>query len=325
MENNNGDLGLIDILQVVGKWVVDGLKQILDWVLKLVFFALKMWKVLVVAAVLIAIASVASYRLQDKQYKASMIVKSNVVEAGQMKLYFDGFGSKLNNDLMLDEEKTTLLGLDSVQRSLISVFATNFCVDDDRDGILDAIDYNGRLESSADNLDSLHLAVTVCFEDITVLPALTEGFVNYISNIELVKKMNQSRLRQLDNRIGYLKDEIALLDTFQYTNSNAANLDNSLQSSGSHIVVDNRKVLLYREKSQLLEQSEELLMQRDVFSEPITIVEEFAVSPAAINSLFHILKSNLIKGLALVYLLLLLFSYYNKVKGQYMTQDAKKS
>lgn len=322
MDKENRELGLIDILQVLGQWMVDGVKKATDWCLFLLFFGLKRWKYLLAVAIIIVGVSVFSFRTQEKQYEAAMIVRSNAMDAAQMKSYFDSYASFLSNDLLQDEDLTLRSGLDSLQRSQINSISTHYCIDNDRDGIVDEVDAHGKMKSSDAKLDSLNLCFKVRFQDYTVLAPLQKSVLKFVSEIPLVKKKNESRLRQINSRSIFLMNEIGLLDTLQHKTYNGNDIASTLNAKGSHVLVDNRKVLVYQDKVKLLEEHELLQEELDVYSSSITVVDQFVVGTAAVNSLTSILKSNLIKGLAVTYLLLFFIFIFNKVKGQYMTEDA---
>lgn len=317
-DQNNKELGLIDILQIMGQWIVSLIKKLADWFLFLVFFGLKRWKVLVIVGVAAGVYSFVTYKMQANQYEANMIIRSNAVESIHMKKFLDGYGNLLGNDLLGDsiiEERT---GLDSLQRSLISSLSTYYCVDADKDGIVDVIDRTSRFKSSDEDIDSLNLSVSVRFKDVDVLPLLTKSFISYIENLEFVVNSNDSRLAELNTRKNFIEAEIQLLDTLQKRTYGGMDVENTLRASYGSVLVDNRKVLVYEDKIILLDMLEGLQRDINIYTEPLTIVEDFVIQKSAINSLSSIVKKNVFLSLFGAYLILFIIFLYNKEKGKYL-------
>lgn len=317
-QNNNKELGLIDILQVFGQWIVSALKTMVDWGMYLLFFAFKQWKILLTAVVAIAIFTVVSYKMQDAQYEANMIVRSNAMETTQMKAFFDNYSSLLHNSILSDAKVKEKTGLTGDQCNEILSMNTFYCVDDDRDGVMDQVDQGGKLKSSDENLDSLNLCVKVRFANVEVLDEVKESLIFYLNNTPYVVTMNEARLAQQAKRKEFVLNEINLLDTIQkraYGESEAAS--SMLRRGG--VIVDNRRILeVYEDKDILWERYEDLVKEIGFFTEPITIVEDFVIQKTAVNTLTSMLKKNIILGGFVVYVFLLLVMYVRREKDKYI-------
>lgn len=320
MDNNqnNRELGLIDVLQIMGQWFVSLVKKMAQWVLFLFFFGLKRWKYLVVVCALAGAYSLLIYLTQKSQYEADMILRSNAMETVQMKTYLDKFSNILNNDLLLEEQITAQTGLDSTQRSQITSMKTYFCIDVDRDGVKDKVDWTGKLESSDVTLDSLNLCVKVRFNDVSILDVLSNNIQLYIESVPYVVTMNEARLSKKIKRRDFIMNEIDLLDTLQQLTYVKSELSPTLHAQGGNVVVDNRKVIVYRDKVALWDLYEAIANEIEVFSAPVTIVEDFVIQKAAVNSFSTIVRKNVLYAFALTYFILILGFIYNKEKGNYL-------
>ena len=156
-DQNNKELGLVDILQIFGQWIVSALKTMVEWGMYLLFFAFKQWKILLAAVVAIAIFTVVSYKMQDTQYEANMIVRCNAMETTQMKSFFDNYSSLLHNNILSEERINRKTGLTQEQCEEILSINTDFCIDDDRDGVMDKVDQGEKLKYHNENLYSLNI------------------------------------------------------------------------------------------------------------------------------------------------------------------------
>ena len=319
-QQNNKELGLIDILQVFGQWIVAGLKKLVEWCMFLLFFAFKQWKILTAAILALGIYSLVTYKRQDAQFEANMIVRCNAMETSQMKSFFDNYSALLSNDIISERTIKEKTSLTPEQRKNIKQVDTYFCIDDDRDGVMDEIDRGHKIRSSAENLDSLNLCVQVLFADLTVLDDVKRSLAYYLEHTPYVVKMNEARLRQQAKRRDFILHEIGLLDTIQKRAYGESDEASSMMRSGG-VIVDNRRVLsIYEDKEVLWSLCEVLEEELKTFGEPITIVEDFVVQQQATNTLMSILKKNVIFGSLVIYLLLLLWRYIRNEKDKYITK-----
>lgn len=315
---NNKELGLIDILQIIGQWIVALVMKFTNWFLFLFFFGIKRWKYFVIIGVLAGIYSVVIYRLQNSQYEANMMLRSNAIEATQMKNYLDAYASLLGNSLLDDATITEKTGLDSTQRSLMTSVSTFYCVDKDRDGVADLIDRNGRYGSSDPTIDSLNLSVNLRFEDVSLLPLVAKSLTDYISSNSYIIKCNTNRLNGLIKRRALIAGEIALLDTLQKRTYLGLDIANTLKVDNGNVMVDNRKVIVYWDKLALLEKAEEIDQQLEVLADPVTIMEDFVIAKSAINTLSSIVKKNVFLALVIGYLIFFFSYLYSIEKEKYL-------
>lgn len=315
---NNKELGLIDILQIMGQWIVALVKKLTDWFLYLVFFALKRWKYFAIVGLVAGIYSVVMYKLQTSQYEANMMIRSNAIEATQMKNYLDAYANILDNDLIGDSIIQERIGLDSLQRSLLTSVSAYYCIDEDRDGVVDKVDRIGHIESSDDIIDSLNLSISIHFEDASIIPFVSKSIIDYISNIPYVVSNNRNRSLTLLKRRAFIKDEIALLDTLQQRTYKGLDLSKTTRVENGALLVDNRKVIVYRDKLFLLEEADLIDKQLEVLAAPVTIVEDFDIRAASVNSFYSIVRTNVVLALMGTYFFLFCVFLYNRVKGKYI-------
>jgi len=315
---NNNDLGLIDILQIMGQWVVAAFNKLVEWFLYLFYFGIKRWIILGAALLIIGVVTVISYKSQTAQYEATMMIRSNAVMASQMKPFIDNYSNLLDNKILSQESINEQTGLDRDQRAMIGDVTTYYCVDKNRDGVMESVDFAGKLKLSDENLDSLNLCVKVRFEDVEVLDEVVESLNFYLDNVPYLARMNKARLVQQASRKDFVLNEIRLLDTMQQRSFGVSDAANSLTRNGG-VLVDNRKVLsIYEDKVQLWDQCEKLDKEIDFYTTPITVVEDFVIRESAINSLSTMLKTNLIYGFIIVYAFLFLFVFIYKEKDKYL-------
>lgn len=315
---NSKELGLIDILQILGQWFVSALKKVAEWFLYLFYFGIRRWKIFAAAVLLIAVLTTISYTRQARQYEASMIIRSNALKSTQMKPFIDGYANTLQNTILSDSTITERTGLDSIQRSLIGSVTVYHCVDDNRDGIMEDVDFAQKLKLSDKKLDTLNLCVKISFEDVDVLDDVVASMTMYLNNVTYLTRMNEARLMQQKNRMRFILNEINLLDTIQqrsYADTDAAS---SVINRGG-VLVDNRRVMnLYEDKVDLLYLYEGLEKEVSFFAEPITIVEDFIINETAVNTLSSMLKKNLVYGLLIVYVFLFMFLVIFKERDKYL-------
>lgn len=319
MDNReNTDLGLIDIMQIMGQWMVSLVKTLADWFLRLFFFAVKRWLPLLIVACVAIGYSVISFKTQEHQYQANMIIRSNAVQSTQMKSFMQGYSTLLKNDMIDDSDLQSRTGLTAEQRSLVSSMSTFYCVDEDRDGFSDRVDFANRYDAATEGVDSLNLCVNVVFQDLAVLQNLQESIVFYMENNTYIKNRNANRLSELTKRKRFLASEISFLDSLQSSVYEGVNTSNATQAKGGYFLVDNRNVLVYEDKLILLEQLETVERDIEIHSGAITIVEDFVISQRVINSLSSILKNNVITALLVAYLAMFLVFLYNREKVKYL-------
>ncbi len=317
-DQNNKELGLIDILQIMGQWLVSGIKKVVDWGLYLFFFGIKQWKILGGALVLIAILTFVKYQSQSTQYEASMIVRSNAIKSTQMKPFFDNYSNLISNAVLSDSLIEVKSALDSITRSQISSVSTYYCIDENRDGIMDEVDIAGKIKTSDLTLDTLNLCVKVHFEDFEVLEDVKKSLVFYLNNIPYIQQMNKARLMQQNMRKQFILNEIQLLDTMQQKSYGETDVADDMIRRGG-VLVDNRRVLyIYRDKVELWKEYEVLDKETNFFPEATTVVEDFVIEQTALNTLSSMMKKNVVYGFILVYVLLFLFIVIRKEKDNYL-------
>ncbi len=319
LNNNNRELGLIDIIETFGQWIVNGFKRIISFFLYTLFFAIKKWIPISVVLVIVAIATFINFKAQKSQYEAKMLIRSNSMPTAQMKPLLDNYSNLLNNNILTNEEIISKTNLNKEIRNNIISVKTFYCIDDNRDGIMDRVD-NGRIKKSDKNLDSLNLCVKVIFNDTKMLKEVKHSINYYLNNIDFVKKSNEARLDQQARRKDFILKEIKLLDTVQLNSYGAADAASSASRQGG-VLVDNRDVLeIYTDKVKLLKIHEDLEKEITIFKEPITLIEDFVITKSAINTLGSMMIKNLIYAFLSVLIALLLFVSIRKQKDKYMTK-----
>ncbi len=306
MDNNNKELGLIDILKIMGQWMVSLVKTLTHWLMLLIFFAIKRWKIFAVVGLVAGIFALISHARQDEQREASMIVRANAVEAAQMKKHINAYAATLGNNWPVN----------AADRAQVNEMATFLCVDKNKDGIVDKVADGGRYAS--EDIDSLHLCIRVRFENAKVLPVITDGLVRYLAGTPFIANSNANRLLELKQKEQFLMDEIALLNTFQERTYAGADVAEAMESNGSYIFVGNKEALVYEDKLILLEMLETVQRDLNMNAAPITVVEDFLISGKAVNSLGMLIKKYEILCFSATYLLLFLIFIFRREKDKYL-------
>lgn len=322
-DQNSKEIDLIGVSQKLGQKIVEAGKKLVEWFLFLVFFGIKKWKYFAIVGVAAIIFSLINYRTQSNQYEANMVVRCNAIDAIQGKKYIDAYSNLLGNGLLGDSIIEVRTGLDSLQRDLITSFSAFYCADNDKDGIADEIDRGGRYKSSDIEIDSLNLIVSVNFKDVSVLPALQSSVKEYFESVPYIVECNKSRLLRLNKRRDLLNEEIELLDTLQKRTYVGLDIENTYRAGRGYILVDNRKVIVYEDKIELLDLLDVTQTDIDLFSDPITIVEDFVIGQTAINAFSSIVKKNVLFVFVVTYLILFLIFIYNKEKDKYLKKFLK--
>lgn len=317
-DQNNKELGLIDILQIMGQWAVDAIKKVVQWGLYLFFFGIKQWKILGAVFLALVIYSYVNYKSQETQYEASMIIRSNAMHASQLKPFLDGYSNVLHNSILPDEEITKRTGMDSLSRSMLNSVTIYSCIDKDKDGVLDEVDMEAKLKPSDKEIDSLNLCIKVRFNDVEILSDVVHSVEYYLSNVAYINTLNKARLAQKDKRKEFLLYEISLLDTMQQRAYGGSEVASDLINRGG-VVIDNRRILtIYTDKADLWALYEELEKETTFFTSPTTVVEDFVIQESAVNTLSSMMKKNVVYGTILVYIFLFLFIIIRKEKDNYL-------
>jgi len=319
-DQNNRELGLIDILQIMGHWCVNGVKKAVHGALYLFFFGIKQWKILGAILLALVIFSYVQYKGQETQYEASLMLRSNAVHASQMKSFLESYNNLLHNKVMDEKEVDDKTGLDAASRAQLNSLMVYQCIDENRDGIMDDVDWGDKLKASDERMDSLNLCLKVRFNDISVLDKLMPSIQHYLAQVPYVQKMNEVRLAQQAKRRDFILNEIRLLDTMQQKSYGEANVASDMIRRGA-VLVDNRDMLnLYEDKVTLWSWYENLQKEITYFKDPTTLVEDFTIQQSPINTLASVMKKNVVLGFIIAYVLLLLVIAIWKQKDQYLSQ-----
>ena len=279
------ELDLIDIIRLCFDYARKFLFKIGDvctWFVRFLFQA--KWILLVAVVCGIAVAFYVS-RPSNLRYKGEVEMRFNIYDA-----YFYRNLTNFLDTYARNKDKTALAQtLQITPKEAASLLSINshFFIDTHLTGVPDRVDYAEKSVIKKDTADRRmkdRLMLVVISKDTTVYSNLLEKIGAFFENNKAVSEENEMRLRQIDEKIKMLSNEILLLDSlrkkeyFKKDGSAQAKLDQT-------ILLSEKERRLYHNDILDLEYTiQRLQKEKETRSSGVRFLTPFKIDPNPVNN-----------------------------------------
>jgi hypothetical protein len=299
----------VDLLEVVRK----GIRWCTN-VLRAVFVFLFRKSIWLICFALAGAAIGFGLHVSDKPYySAHMLLRTNVADH-----FF--YVNLINEEL---SEKNISSSLDWVRKLTIpasiakKIYSIRACygVDINKDGLPDIIDEDNQYINARDSSKVAQILpgsfyIRVWAYSHEVLPHVRQNLLNFINNNEYVKRHNRQRIEDINGQIEYLQQQINRFDSLQRYEYFQKDKNKRSVSGGQLLVLNEVPQSLYH--AALIDLNNQILGKKatlQLYSEPITVAQEFAETFRRQNNLMSYVKPLVINALLVGFVFLLVWDY----------------
>ena len=282
MDNKeNQELDLLDVLRMIGNAIANFFMKILQglgWLVRLLF----QYKYGCIACVVLFVL-LGIYLNRTKIYRAETDLKVTSYPSYYVKDILDPLHlqSISGNEAVLSKELN--MSVEDVRK--ITDIKCFYYIDLYRDGTPDYIDYEGKYDvnDTTSTILPWRLRIRVEGKDTSLFPRMTEALLHMLTNNEQIKRENELRAIQLDERIAFVNREIQLLDSlrkkeyFQKKKELSVSLDKA-------ILLNERDMKLFHSDLLDLDKAKnDLVWERAFYAQGLLFENEFSYDSNPIN------------------------------------------
>lgn len=282
-------------------------------------FLLRRWIPLTISIILAIGASYLLKYATESYFTSDLVLRTNnAASTDEMITYINRLHTSC-----VDGNKEALvsaIGLTSVQTDNILDIQAFWVIDNGNDKIPDFVDYVG----DHDVYDTVNvrmqdrLNVRVKILQPQELTNVRDGIIKFINKDPLFQQRNNLRLRQNGELLKRLDGDILLLDSlqkFKYFEETK----NYLPRMGSQMIFlqEQKTQLVYDDIYKLYKQKQELEMDRDLYKEIVTVLNDFSIRSQRENSGLYYAKTFIPGFFLLTLLILIIRSNRRKLKEIY--------
>lgn len=317
MEEKN-ELDLLDVLKSIGDAIKKGCLFVvkgMGWLCRLVY----KYKFLALGCMVVA-ALVCVYQNRTKVYKAEADLKLISFQSSFIKNLLDPLNAHCAYADTANVSRK--LNIPSSQAAKIRSIKSYYYVDLQNDGTPDYVDYENKYDMN-DTTMSIYpwkLKVEVELVDTSVVPGLDMAIEKLIAQNNQVKKENELRLSQLNERIEMVDQEIALLDSLRKREYFQKKKD-LMFSMDKTVMLNEREMKLYHNDLLELEKmKQDLSWERTIYDVCVFFENGFEVNPRAVNRWSKTFPKYLLIGL-LISIGLAIFNENKKAIKNYLSKE----
>ncbi|GAJ24112.1 unnamed protein product, partial [marine sediment metagenome] len=149
------------------------------------------------------------------------------------------------------------------------------------------------------------------------LDKVRDGILYHINTNQFFEKNNRIRLRQLRERIDKTETELSELDSLQNYKYFEERQKGKF-SEGQMVFLNEQETKLFHESVfELYQSKQDLDMELDIYSEIVTVLDDFTPPAQPVNSYLNIAKTWVIRFFIIGILLVLILSFWGNFKEIY--------
>lgn len=309
----------IDLLELFRK-TGNKFKEFVTWLwelfLRITVFFIRKSPYLIAFIILGFLVALLKFKTSDRFYSSDMILRSNSVSNADMiahinKLHF--YGEEDNKQALAQS-----LNLDSAEVENLVDIEAFWIIDRNRDEIPDLVDDRNRYnEDTTVTHMSSRFDVRVKILQPQSLDKVRNGILHHINTNQFFEKINSIRLRQLRERIAKTETELSELDSLQNYKYFEERQKGKF-SEGQMVFLNEPETRLFHGSVFELYQSKQNLdRELDIYSEIVTVLDDFTPPAQPENSYLNIAKTWVIRFFIIGILLVLILSFWGNFKEIY--------
>lgn len=326
MENlDKNEVDLLDILRISLRYVISFFKLLLRfgvWLLRFIYQR----KVIIGVFVLIGLCyAIFESRKGNQKHKASVEMSINMHDA----YFFNSLIETLDRHCQ-NEDKTFIgqcLNLTGEEAKNLLSIKSYYVIDEMLDGTPDKVDYE-KVYDAKDTTkvrmkDRLVVQVVVK-EDMPLFAKLPDALYYYFNSNPVLKAENEIRIKQIEDNIDAIKNEILMLDSLRKIEY-FKRPKGGINSSDKTIILNEKEKKLYHDDLLTLESRiDDLEWTKEINNRCVTFVSEFRLYPKAVNRITR----SVIKYVGIAFLVGILVSivFFSRkdIKGFLENKDGRK-
>lgn len=291
----NQDLDLLDVLKGIGNAILKGVMALLrafGWVFRLIFE----YKYVCIAC-MVLFGVLGCYLNKKRVYRAETDLKLNSYSSYFVKDILDPLHlQSISRDTV---NLSSELNLSPKDAGALSDIRSFFYIDVQNNGTPDYIDYLGSFDANDTSMSILpwRLRVRVECTDTSVFSKLTEAISFMLTNNEQIKKENELRSAQLDERIAFVDREIQLLDSLRRKEYFQKKRELSVAMDKAILLNEREMKLFHADLLDLNKVKQEMEWERNFYSQGFIFENDFNYDPRPINRKLKYLPKFLLFGL----------------------------
>ncbi len=282
MDNKeNQDLDLLDVLKNIGSAIAKFftfLFTAIGWLFRLIF----QYKYACIAITLLFVA-LGLFLNRERVYRGETDLKLNSYPSYFVKDILDPLHlQSVNCDTVNLSSK---LSLSNSEARSITDIQSFFYIDIQNNGNPDYIDYLGKFDAN-DTTNSLltwRLRIRVEAKDTAIFPKMTDALSHLLTNNEQMKRENELRTAQLDDRIAFIDREIQMLDSLRKKEYFQKEKDISVSMDKTILLNEREMKLFHTDMLDLNKLKQELEWERIFYSQGFVFENDFNYDPRPIN------------------------------------------
>lgn len=320
------EIDLLELFNRMGRSIKKGVVAFFNFIVNILLGIIKFYylnKIFIGIFILIfgLLGLFVSY-ITKPYYSSTLVGRSNTLSNFEVI-------SMIDNLTKVTESKDSIalsqmLNIKVSEASKIKNINAFWAYDIDLDGVPDFIDYskNYEIKDTSVRRISDRFYITAEVYDNRIFSNLRIGIYNYIKNNPLIASINNNRIKQTQERISKINEEISKLDSlqkFEYYEK-----DRIVPKVGAN------QLVLFTEKDRRLYHeeilglyNERLALEKsiDVYPEPITIIQDFTPLSKNDNNTIYYIKRFLIIGFILGTIVRFILLYYRKIDEYLLSKN----
>ena len=312
------EIDLLDLFKRIGRTFSRWANALGRAFLIIVVFLLKRWLPLGLS---IALGVGVSYLLRitsDSSFSADLVLRNNQVSNSDMISYLNRlhFFCKEGNSKALKEA----LSISPQQVNNIIDISAYWFIDNRKDGIPDYVDYKNN-HSVYDTINVRmqdRLDVRVKSKSPQELSLVRNGILSFIEKDSLFQQRNRVRLRQNQEMLVRLGDDIKQLDSLRKIKYFEETKSMQPKGGGQMIFLQEQKTqLIYPEIQTIYARKQALEAERDLYNGIVTVLSEFPVPARRENGTMYYGNKIIPVFFCLALLILILLANRKKLEEVY--------
>ena len=306
------EIDLLDLLRIIGRAISNGSKSLGRIFMRSLVYLFKKWIPLGISLLTGLIFSYFLSYTSDSFYTSDLVIRNNVLINADLITYLNRlqkYSNEANNTALMDA-----LSISQEEYENILDISAYWIIDRGKDGSPDYVDYknNHNLYDTVNVRMNDRVNIKVEIKNPRELAVLKERIIQYIQKDSFFQERNLIRLRQTEEMISRLSYDIKQLDSLQKIKYFEETKSRLPQNGGQMIFLQEQKTqLVYTEIYELYQRKNIYEIERDLYSEIVTVLNDFSF-PAKRNNGTLFYAKIIIPALFSLTLLILILSTNRK-------------
>lgn len=282
MDNKeNQELDLLDVLRIIGNAIASffvNLLHVIGWLVRLLF----QYKYVCVVCVILSVL-LGAYLNRAKIYRAETDLKVTSYPSYYVKDILDPLHLQSISNSWLTLSKELNIPLEDAKS--ITDVKCFYYVDLYNDGTPDFIDYEGKFDVNDTTMSILswRLRVRVEGKDTSLFSKMTDALLYMLTNNEQVKRENELRATQMDERISFVNREIQLLDSLRRREYFQKQRELSVSMDKAVLLNEREMKLFHSDLLDLDKLKSDLIWERTFYAQGLLFENEFSYDSRPVN------------------------------------------